>query len=150
MAPLAYTPLRNPKTQVRLVEVVPGRGRLRGCLNHSELDAVKGAYDALSYCWGSQTRSEPIVVNGCTWLISENLNAALKSIRRQHQGQLIMWIDALCINQADTEEKNTQVPMMRGGCGGARRAYVWLGPHDVWTALGFRQIKMRAAWERKH
>ncbi len=150
MAPFIYTPLKEPKTEIRLFELFPGRGRLQGRLYHSELEAVKGTYDALSYCWGEQTKSVAIVVNHCTWSISENLYTALKSVRRQHQGRLTMWIDALCINQDDTQEKNAQVAIMRDIYFNGRRTYVWLGPHDVWTALAFKEMKMRAAWERKH
>jgi hypothetical protein len=61
-----------------------------------------------------------------------------------------MWIDALCINQNDTQEKNAQVPNMRNIYLHGRQTYIWLGPSDVWTALAFKEIKLRAAWERKH
>ncbi|KAM7213386.1 Heterokaryon incompatibility protein (HET) domain containing protein [Rhypophila decipiens] len=62
---------------------------------------------------------------------------------------LVMWIDALCINQDDTEEKHAQVPMMRDLYANGRRTHVWLGPHNIWTALAFREIRMRAACERE-
>ncbi|KAM7186387.1 Heterokaryon incompatibility protein (HET) domain containing protein [Rhypophila sp. PSN 637] len=159
MPPFTYAQLENPSSQIRLFELIPTSGRrLKGTVIHVDLDAAHGTYDALSYCWGEQNRRVSILVNGHSFYISRNLHAALKNILRQHEFRyggagevphLVMWIDALCINQDDTEEKNAQVPMMRDIYANGRRTHVWLGPHNIWTALAFREIRMRAAWERE-
>ena len=41
------------------------------------------------------------------------------------------WIDALCINQDDAEEKNEQVRMMRSMYEKATNVWVWLGEEGV-------------------
>lgn len=41
----------------------------------------------------------------------------------------LLWIDALCINQKDNNEKSSQVMMMRDIYAHAKNVLVWLGPH---------------------
>lgn len=149
MAPFTYTPLKNPTEEIRLFELFPGRGPLRGRLSCHGLEAVKGTYYPLSYCWGKQTKAIGIILNDCAWPIGENLYAALKSIRRQ-EGRLTMWVDALCISQNSAEEKNAQVSMMGEIFLNGRRTYVWLGPDDIWTRLAFKEITLYAKWARAH
>lgn len=148
-----YTSLKDSTTEIRLLELFPGRGNiLRGRLSHVDLDAAKGTYDTLSYCWGEQTKSNVIIINDHTWRIGKNLYTALNNIRRHHGNQsgFTMWVDALCINQNDTQEKNAQVRIMRDIYSNGRRTYVWLGPDNIWTDLAFKELAMRANWERKH
>lgn len=45
-------------------------------------------------------------------------------------GNLPIWIDALCINQADPAEKSKQIPMMRDIYAKAECVFSWLGPSD--------------------
>lgn len=103
---------------------------------------------ALSYCWGERKHDLVIIIDQCVFRISKNLHAALENIRRRHSTRLMIWIDALCINQADIQEKNAQVSIMRSIYTKSMHTYIWLGPNDAWTGLTFEQIKMRAAWER--
>lgn len=118
-------------------------------LRHFDLEAVKGRYDALSYCWGEQTKSAVVIINDCTWSIGENLYAALKNLR-SHEDRFMIWVDALCINQLDTHEKNMQVPIMRDIYFNSRRTYIWLGPDDIWTSYAFKEIELRAKGVRRH
>ncbi|KAL1597182.1 hypothetical protein SLS60_008764 [Paraconiothyrium brasiliense] len=85
-------------------------------------------YDALSYTWGESKRSKWIVVNGKRMTIRENLWHALHSIRRKDVAQ-VMWVDAICINQADAGEKSSQVPLMSFTYSRARQVLLWLGQH---------------------
>jgi len=148
MAPFIYAPLKKPKSEIRLFELFPGRGQVRGWLNHFELEAVRGTYDALSYCWGEQKQVVTIIINDCTWSTGKNLYAALKSIRKRH-GRVMLWIDALCINQRDNQEKNVQVSMMKEVYSNGRKTYVWLGLDNIWTSLAFQEMEMRARWIRE-
>ncbi|KAK3299826.1 heterokaryon incompatibility protein-domain-containing protein [Chaetomium fimeti] len=45
-------------------------------------------------------------------------------------GNLPIWIDAVCINQADPAEKSKQIPMMRDIYAKAACVFSWLGPPD--------------------
>jgi hypothetical protein len=89
-------------------------------------------YDALSYCWGSQppSPSYTITVNGRPGLcVTKHLLQALQRLRRKDRVRTV-WIDAICINQLDTLERNNQVQLMRQIYTQARLVVVWLGELD--------------------
>ncbi|KAF5873565.1 putative heterokaryon incompatibility protein [Botrytis fragariae] len=67
-------------------------------------------YSALSYTWGDKTHVIPIADYNRKFLhhVTENLESALRHLRRQKEA-IILWIDALCINQDDDREKSQQV-----------------------------------------
>ncbi|KAJ5714667.1 heterokaryon incompatibility protein-domain-containing protein [Penicillium malachiteum] len=83
-------------------------------------------YEALSYCWESNVRSELIKINGCAFLVTKNLHSALLYLRN-HQLQRTLWVDAICINQDDLDEKNAQIPLTRNIYAQAGQVIVWLG-----------------------
>jgi hypothetical protein len=68
-------------------------------------------YTTISYCWGDSGTSDLILVNG--YLVSVPLSAA-RVIRRFRQKDMIctIWVDALCIDQSNAEEKSWQVGLM--------------------------------------
>lgn len=84
------------------------------------------SYEALSYCWGNEVASRSIVINGDEFMVRENLFGALQRLRLARSTRLI-WIDAICINQADTDERNSQVSQMRHIYSNAGSVAVWLG-----------------------
>jgi hypothetical protein len=69
-------------------------------------------FTALSYVWGSAQDLAYITVNGKRFGVTRNLFNALKSLR-PCEGGGILWIDAICINQDDSEEKKIQIALMR-------------------------------------
>ncbi|RSL81794.1 hypothetical protein CEP51_005592 [Fusarium floridanum] len=82
-------------------------------------------YEALSYVWGSPEKTQSIFTpTGCV-PVTENLHAALSRLR---DGSLprIVWADAVCINQNDTEERDRQVKTMAKIYAKASRVIVWL------------------------
>lgn len=68
-------------------------------------------YDALLYAWGCPNFAHPLIVNGLINPITANLSDALRALRNPQQVYYI-WIDAVCINQHDDEEKSVQVRRM--------------------------------------
>ncbi|KAH6658526.1 heterokaryon incompatibility protein-domain-containing protein [Truncatella angustata] len=69
-------------------------------------------YEALSYVWGDNSKPRYIFCNGEELFpVTQNLYAALRSLRLPQQGRRL-WIDAICINQADHEEKGAQIGLM--------------------------------------
>lgn len=68
-------------------------------------------YNALSYVWGDASDLQTIKLEGEDFLVTRNLMAALKTLRRTKEA-VKFWIDAVCINQADLEEKKMQIPLM--------------------------------------
>ncbi|KAK0654963.1 heterokaryon incompatibility protein-domain-containing protein [Cercophora newfieldiana] len=94
------------------------------------------SFTALSYTWGDPTtNTATILIDTHSVRIRQNLHQALTRLRHDRLTSPI-WIDAICINQSDTDEKNTQVPLMREIYSRAMRVFAWLGPGPYFGALG--------------
>lgn len=88
--------------------------------------ADRPRYEALSYTWGRPDVLKGIELNGVRVDIRENLWDALVNLRDAREDR-VLWIDAICINQADVEERNRQVELMAYIFGRAKKVIVWLG-----------------------
>ncbi len=89
--------------------------------------AKEVVYDALSYVWGNQRSDlQPIRCNGQNLFVTKNLRDALGAVWSSNPHVLI-WADALCINQSDDEEKSEQVARMHHVYSDAACVRVWLG-----------------------
>ncbi|KAG5746666.1 hypothetical protein H9Q72_006511 [Fusarium xylarioides] len=84
------------------------------------------SYSALSYVWGSSRATETIQIDGHDHNISVNLACAIRHLRDERNSVLI-WIDALCINQCNIGERSSQVAMMRDIYASAQHVIVFLG-----------------------
>lgn len=91
-------------------------------------------YDALSYTWG--LAMNPVTAHildpfskqyQADIQIGLNLACALQHLR-YHDQQRIVWVDAVCINQSDIEERNAQVKRMGMIYSFAQKVVIWLGP----------------------
>ncbi|CAN9346683.1 unnamed protein product [Alternaria alternata] len=93
---------------------------------------VWGDFEALSYTWGKRGDVKSIVVNGMQKDVPKNLEVALRALRDLPETRLGMryWVDSLCINQEDEEERNEQVKRMTAIYGRARAVIVWLGQEE--------------------
>lgn len=90
--------------------------------------AQNPSYYALSYSWGSQERPYSISIGGWNFPIGENLHSALLSLRSQINGEsLSLWVDAICIDQVCTRERNHQVGIMGQIYSKCKEVFVWLG-----------------------
>ena len=113
---------------IRLLTVQPGETTSISCrLSESELHSeVRPQYKALSYTWGTDTQNECILIDGQAFPVRRNLRLFLKRLQRQDQPVLI-WIDAICINQSDVVERNQQVKIMDHIYVEAEEVIAWLG-----------------------
>ncbi|KAL9597505.1 MAG: hypothetical protein Q9219_005087 [cf. Caloplaca sp. 3 TL-2023] len=101
---------------------------LCGELIKASIDDADVQFTALSYTWGDPSNPGFIFLNDCCSLpITRNLEAALRHLRLQTES-VRLWVDAICINQADLDEKTLQVSMMRDIYVSALETWVWLGP----------------------
>lgn len=123
-----HVPLRNG--EFRLLMLYPGEQSdpLR-CSFHTAPIGDPPEYTALSYVWGTSENQSPIVVDNNKFQIGENLHAALRELRSPVDSKLV-WADALCINQADGEEKGVCVQMMGDIYKNATVTVIWLGEGD--------------------
>jgi Heterokaryon incompatibility protein (HET) len=121
-----YESLRS-HSDIRLLTLLPGNWDdcIRCQLQHTSLDEHP-TYEALSYVWGDATKSHKIELGGYELGITRNLHVALQHLQSEHETR-VLWIDALCINQSNTMERNQQVRMMGQIFHSAQRVLAWLG-----------------------
>lgn len=120
-------PLGQGDDQIRLLTVLAGLpdDPVDCVLDNHDIGQIRTA-EAVSYAWGSTACARAILVNGTPFHVGENLFQALVHLRLPATPRLL-WIDALCINQSDTPERNHQVQRMAAIYSGANRVLVWLG-----------------------
>lgn len=124
-----YTPLDISQPSFRLCKLLPGAGDDDICceLTNELTEESKGRYAALSYQWGQPTESRWIQLNTKKFHVQPNLFAALRAIRKPDE-PLVLWLDAICINQLDVKERGHQVSQMGVIYANAELVYAWLGP----------------------
>ncbi|PVH79129.1 heterokaryon incompatibility, partial [Cadophora sp. DSE1049] len=85
----------------------------------------------LSYVWGEySTPRDAIHCNeGTVITITTNCRDALIALRKRY-GKLTIWVDAICINQQDIQERSKQISLMEEIYSWSERVIVWLGPGD--------------------
>ena len=73
--------------------------------NVTQFNTDPRPYAALSYCWGDASVTRPIKLNGDTFYVTTNLWNCLSVLRTEDFADYY-WVDAICINQQDNEEKS--------------------------------------------
>lgn len=90
---------------------------------------TKFPFVALSYVWGSEKDKKQIFINGRRAHVTQNLYEALFHVR-EVLAPVPMWVDAVCINQNNTEEKPNQLTKMPAIYRQASAVIIWLGPAE--------------------
>jgi hypothetical protein len=145
-----YKPLSKANQQIRLLRFknVPlgpenYEQKLLKCTMVAVSLGSNPDYRTLSYVWGDDTQCKPLVVDGKLMLITASLDIALRHLLLfQDLLKQYIWIDAVCINQTDNEEKAWQVRMMKDIYLNAKSSIGWLGLPDEVSRLAFK-----TAWE---
>jgi hypothetical protein len=115
--------------QIRTLAVLPGDAStpLRCLLQTVSLDDPLLAYEALSWIWGPIPKKMKVIsINDVPHSVRPSLYDALINLRHE-QEQRTFWIDAICINQQDKDEKTQQIPLMSKIYSRAQSVAVWLG-----------------------
>lgn len=94
---------------------------------HDLTPSVK--FQAISYTWGDPTPDHTITCNGKEVAITQSLHEILHQFSEDHNHGWL-WTDALCINQADLDEKSRQVKLMAEIYKIAVEVVVWLGKEE--------------------
>ena len=124
---VVHTPLHNDKNQIRLIHISPAAhdgDTIRCRFTVASLDH-RPHYEALSYVWGDSTRAHSIRVDDRFMPVTDNLYAALRRLRLRDK-DLTLWVDALCINQSNLNEKMHQVSRMSEIYKQASQVIIWL------------------------
>ncbi|KAF4500718.1 Heterokaryon incompatibility 6, OR allele [Fusarium agapanthi] len=116
-------------TQIRLLHLLPATN-IDDAIE-ARLEVVtpdqNPVYEALSYCWGDTSHLQEIRCNDQRFQVTENLFSALQHLRNEDT-ERTLWIDAICINQKDLKERQSQVKLMKDIYTKSKRAVIWLGP----------------------
>lgn len=128
---------------IRVIEIQPsqdGEAFLVCRLVHTNL-ASRPQYDTLSYVWGAQvtTGSPSIALNERKFFVTPNLWSAMHCLRHEKDVRVI-WIDAICINQRDIQERNQQVSLMGDIYRRAGQVFIWLGEEADNSHMVFEQM----------
>ncbi|KAG4429435.1 hypothetical protein IFR05_015087 [Cadophora sp. M221] len=87
------------------------------------------SFEALSYVWGDPEFTSLINLNGIPFSITPRLEEALHHLRYQDKPRML-WVDALCIDQANNNERRYQVGLMRQIYSNCASGIVWLGADE--------------------
>ncbi|OAG06344.1 uncharacterized protein CC84DRAFT_1090704, partial [Paraphaeosphaeria sporulosa] len=146
-----YQPLANPGSSIRLIEIDPDTASDGTVQLHLFESTFLEEYTCLSYVWGQEHDGGGpfrILVNGKTFNVRCNLNNFLCVARRKYAKRRL-WIDAICIDQANTPERNHQVQQMGNIYSRAKEVIAWLG-NNCLAAEIIPRIDSRARHTARH
>ena len=90
-------------------------------------------YDAISYTWaddsGDRQKNKTIRLGSELFAVTTSCQLALR--RARLHGKLTVWIDAVCINQDDKNERTHQVRLMAQVYANARSVMVYIGEEST-------------------
>ncbi|KAL6710403.1 hypothetical protein ACN47E_009349 [Coniothyrium glycines] len=126
-------------------------------------DSNSDRYNALSYEWGPES-TQWLLVNGKRFAVRQNLfdflHTAREKLGSDSRFQQHIWIDAICINQQDVQEREAQVPQMRHIYSKAETVVAWLGLQhseslaarigDMSAFEATSLLRVRKAWISQH
>lgn len=143
-----YSPISKPSC-IRVLDLHPGQEDDALSFDLYEADMVSNpSYEALSYEWKDKMGSIAVLCNGKILLVTPNLKLALQNIRLKDKARTL-WIDAVCINQEDVEERSSQVRMMTTIYKKASTVLMWLGEDIPETEEAVASIPaVLSAWAR--
>ena len=125
---ITYPSKRLHGDEIRLLVLQPAQlwKRIRCSLKTVRLNNAPD-FEALSYCWGDSTRGKTVSLEGeARFDVTDNLWHALRRLRLRSECR-VLWIDSLCINQADLEERGQQIQLMLDIYQSAKTVIVWFG-----------------------
>ncbi|OTA67748.1 HET-domain-containing protein [Hypoxylon sp. EC38] len=94
-----------------------------------DLNNKKHPFVALSYVWGPVEPERKIYINNREKMVGPGLYEALRHIR-DAMAPVPLWIDAICINQDDDDEKSREILKMRRIYAECSQVIYWLGVPD--------------------
>ncbi|PSN65258.1 HET-domain-containing protein [Corynespora cassiicola Philippines] len=148
-----FSPLVDDGMHIRLLRLLPSAtpdAKIRSEVVHFQFRETQTSYlyEALSYVWGDQNNKKRIQIGDDYLDVTANLYAALRRLRDPDFSRLI-WVDALCINQDDFEERASQVNFMARIYSLASRVLVWLGEEAEGSSIVFSKIRDAAYQKQK-
>ncbi|KAL8868177.1 MAG: hypothetical protein Q9174_005159 [Haloplaca sp. 1 TL-2023] len=155
MSTYKYEKLDPTRKEIRICTIHPGAfdDPIHCSLLTVSLDD-NPKYETLSYAWGPPLFDHEILVNGSILKVTKNLHNAVRYIRCQErldpndedksssndasdrevtrlhwdpEASGVLWADAVCINQADIDERSSQIGFMGDIYRRSGRLHIWIG-----------------------
>lgn len=143
--------LPDPRNHLRLLEIT-SVDETRDMPVHCKLTTwpvtKAPVYTAISYTWGDPQQPTSVLINSRVMEVRRNCEYVLKQAWRQGASSYV-WIDAICINQIDNDEKNSQVAMMSGVYQRAGQVLACVGRHENDSEFLFERLRNHIRWWRK-
>jgi hypothetical protein len=137
-----YTTLQED--EIRLVTLLPQSAGLPIFCNMSHVSLEsEPIYEALSYTWGAREALTTISFNDRTMVVRRNLWMALSHLRHLTEPR-VLWIDAICIDQSNNDERRSQVSKMFKIYEQASMVAVWLGEQEDGSDRAFESLEIIA------
>ena len=136
-----YEPLPG-RRGIRLLQLFPAAhdgDPISATLHCHDLDSAP-EFETISYVWGDPARARPIFCDEIPLRITKSLHDALVQFRLKSESRLL-WADAICINQADLNERASQVVIMHHIYESSQRCLVWLGRADEHSPIALKVIQ---------
>ena len=126
-----YKSLIDATLYIRLLKVKTSRNNFAPITGDLKVVALseQPQYLALWYVWGPEKPSVTIYLDGRPHNVRQSLYAFLWH-HKVSGAQDLLWIDAICIDQANLVEKGLQVDMMGNIFRRGQKVIVWLGPAE--------------------
>ncbi|OAL48543.1 HET-domain-containing protein, partial [Pyrenochaeta sp. DS3sAY3a] len=127
-----YLPI-DAENEIRVLKLEPGAfpDPLVATLLHRQMkidpENLDVDYACVSYCWGKNENFRWLSCDGQRFRITAVVDTMLRHLRKPTKARSL-WIDAICINQNDEDEKAKQVASMGEIYHTANKVHVWLGP----------------------
>jgi len=132
-----HNPLDHSQPSIRLLKISPtlsAEGLIQCSISHTTIDHAP--YRCLSYAWGEPEPKQLVLIDGKYFYVQPNLFEFLKVIRADTARTANKyWIDAICIDQNNTSERNHQVTQMGNIYSKAETVIAWLGLASNETVL---------------
>jgi hypothetical protein len=98
-----HKPLDHSIQSIRVIQVLPDLtedGIIQSLITQVTTSAE---YVCLSYVWGEPEPCQTIMVDGKPYIVRQNLFDFLENIRPMDEAIQFWWIDAICIDQGDSD-----------------------------------------------
>lgn len=146
-----YTYRALDSGNIRLLYLLPGEtgDQLQGVIIHVPYISA-GIYGALSYVWGTDQQIQDLMTPDGVLGITFSLNKALRGLPHKNKA-IMLWVDAICINQKDNKEKAQQIHLLPEIFQAAASTYAFLeGGKGSDAAIEMLiQVRAKAALDKK-
>lgn len=139
--PYKYDKIDTAREQIRLFRIDKSKNSIFCIIDTFELDAAP-EYHAVSYEWGPATVMRDACVNDGVLKIRDNLYQLLLRLLHDEEEVGYLWVDQICINQADVGERNHQVGLMSQVYSCAASVIIWLGDCGILPDYELREINL--------